>query len=145
SFTATMSIFSPSGGGSGTGTVRLLDGTFAQQVASTPLATGDTTLDLSGIPVAAHQSLIAVFDLQSADGQATPRVQSFKVTYDSTAAPGLTLTALPRTIVFGKSVTLSGTASQGGAPLAGQAVALGAQPIGATVFAVLPPATTDAA
>ena len=73
-----MSIFSPSGGGSGTGTVRLLDGTSAQQVASTPLATGDTTLDLSGIPVAAHQSLIAVFDLQSADGQATPRVQSFE-------------------------------------------------------------------
>src|SRR5438034_255995 len=50
-----------------------------------------------------------------------------------------------RRSVFGKSVTLSGTASQGGAPLAGQAVALGAQPIGATVFTVLPPATTDAA
>jgi predicted GH43/DUF377 family glycosyl hydrolase len=151
SFTATMSIFSPSGGGSGSGTARVLDATSGEQVATAPLATGDTTLDLTAVPVAAHQSLRVVFDLQSADGQATPRVQSFKVLYDSAVpappppAPVLSFGAAPKTIVFGKAVTLSGTVTQSGLPLAGQAVALGAQPIGATVFAVLPPVTTDAA
>ncbi len=148
SFTATMSIFSPNGGGSGSGTARLLDATTGEQVATAPLATGDTTLDLTGVPAAAHQSLRVVFDLQSADGQATPRVQAFKVLYDSAVpppAPGLSLAVAPRTVVFGKAVTLSGTLTQSGAPVVGQPVALGAQPIGATAFTVLPPATTDAA
>jgi hypothetical protein len=148
SFTATMSIFSPSGGGSGSGTARLLDATSGEQVATAPLTTGETTLDLNGIAVAAHQSLRVVFDLQSADGQATPRVQAFKVLYDSALAPAmpvLTLAALPKTIVFGKAVTLSGTVTQSGAPLAGRPVALSAQPIGAAVFTPLPAVTTDAA
>jgi hypothetical protein len=120
-------------------------------VATAPLNTGDTTLDLSGVAVAAHQSLRVVFDLQSADGQATPRVQAFKVLYDSAVPlpppppPVLTLTASPKTVVFGKAVTLSGTVMQSGAPLVGQAVALGAQPIGTSVFTTLPAATTDAA
>ena len=78
-----MTLFSPNGGGSGTGTARLLDATSGAQVASVPLNTGDTTFDLSGVAVAAHQSLRVVFDLQSSDGQATPRVQAFKVLYDS--------------------------------------------------------------
>jgi len=148
SFTATMSIFSPNGGGSGSGTARVLDAATGEQVATAALNTGDTTLDLTGVVAAAHQSLRVVFDLQSADGQATPRVQSFKVLYDSAVplpAPGLSLAAAPRTIVFGKAVTLSGTLTQAGALVVGQAVALGAQPIGATTFTVLPPATTDAA
>jgi hypothetical protein len=150
SFTATMSIFSPSGGGSGSATARLLDATSGEQVATAPLNTGDTTLDLSGIAVGAHQSLRVAFDLQSADGQATPRVQSFKVLFDSAVAPPppppvLTFAALPKTVVFGKAVTLSGMVTQAGAPLGGQPVALGAQPIGATVFTTLPAATTDAA
>ena len=152
SFTATMTLFSPSGGGSGTGTARLLDATTGVQVATVPLATGDTTLDLTGVAVAAHQSLRVTFDLASADGQATPRVQAFKVIYDSAVAPPpplappvLTLTALPRSVVFGKAVTLSGTITQSGVPLVGQAVALGAQPIGTTVFTALPVATTDGA
>ena len=120
-----------------------------EQVATVPLNTGDTTLDLSGVAVAAHQSLRVVFDLQSADGQATPRVQAFKVLFDSAVAPPpppvLTLAASPKTIVFGKAVTLSGTVTRSGVPVAGQAVALGAQPIGAKVFSSLPAATTDPA
>jgi predicted GH43/DUF377 family glycosyl hydrolase len=148
SFTATMTLFSPLGGGTGTGTARVLDATTGEQVATAVLNTGDTTLDLAGVAVSAHQSLRVAFDLQSADGQATPRVQAFKVLYDSAAAvaaPALTLAASAKTIVFGKAVTLSGTATRSGAPLVGQPVALGAQPFGAPAFAALPPATTDAA
>ena len=148
SLTATMSIFSPNGGGSGSATARLLDATTGEQVATVPLGTGDTTLDLTAVPAAAHQSLRVVFDLQSADGQATPRVQAFKVLYDSAVpppAPGLSLAVAPKTVVYGKAVTLSGTLTQSGAPVVGQPVALGAQPIGAPAFTVLPPATTDAA
>jgi predicted GH43/DUF377 family glycosyl hydrolase len=145
SFTATMSLFTPSGGGTGSATARVLDATSGEQVATAPLNTGDTTVDLSAIPVAAHQSLRVAFDLLSADGQATPRVQSFKVLYDSVLAPTMTFTAAPTTIVFGKSVTVSGLVVQGGVPVAGQAVALSAQPVGTTVFSPLPPATTDAA
>ncbi|MEP6909516.1 MAG: hypothetical protein ABI896_03680, partial [Actinomycetota bacterium] len=145
SFTATMSLFTPTGGGTGSATARLLDATTGEQVATAPLGTGDTTLDLSGIPVATHQSLRVVFDLLSADGQATPRIQAFKVLFDSVAAPAMTFAAAPTTVVFGKAVTLTGTVTRSGLPVAGQAVALGAQPVGTTVFTALPPATTDAA
>ncbi len=148
SFTANMSIFSPGGSGTGSATARLLDATTGEQVATTPLAPGDTTVDLAAIPAAAHQTLTVALDLQSADGQATPRINSFKVVYDSMVtpeAPALTLTAAPTTIVFGKSVTLSGTVTRAGAPVGGQGVALSAQAVGAPVFSPLPPATTDAA
>jgi predicted GH43/DUF377 family glycosyl hydrolase len=148
SFTASMSIFAPGGGGTGSATARLLDAATGEQLATAPLSSGETTVDLTAIPAAAHQSLRVALDLQSADGQATPRINSFKVSYDSIVtpeAPALTLTAAPRTIVFGKPVTLSGTVTRGGAPVGGQAVALSAQPIGAPVFTPLPPATTDAA
>jgi hypothetical protein len=151
SFTATMDMFAPGGGGTGSATARLLNATTGQQVATIPLTTGVTTVDLSGIPAAAHQSLTAALDLSSS-GQATPRISSVKVQYDSTsgvvpppAPPALTFSATPRTIVFGQTAILSGTLTRAGAPLPGQSVALGAQPIGAPTFATLPPATTDAA
>src|SRR5262245_13994893 len=148
---ATMDMFAPSGGGTGSATARLLNAATGQQVASIPLNTGTTTVDLSGIPAVANQSLVAALDLQS-NGQATPRVTSLKVQYDSgttvvppPAPPGLTFAATPRTIVFGQVAILSGTLTQGGAPLPGQSVALGAQPIGAPTFTTLPPALTDSA
>ena len=147
SFTATMSVFSPNGGGTASATARLLDAATGQQVASIPLGAGQTNFDLTGIPVASHQSLTAALDLQS-DGQATPRISSLKVVYDSAPAlppPAMTFAALPRTIVFGKTAIISGTLTRAGAPLPGQAVALGAQPIGTPAFTALPPATTDAA
>jgi predicted GH43/DUF377 family glycosyl hydrolase len=155
SFSATMNIFAPSGGGSGSATARVLNAATGAQLATIPLSTGEMTFDLSGIPAAAHQSLRVALDLQSADGQATPRVGSFKVLYDS-ALPGppapppappppavLTLAAVPRTVVFGKSVTLSGTVTQGGSPVGLQLVTLGARPFGAAAFTSLAPATTD--
>ena len=147
-FTANMKMFTPSGGGSGSATARLLDATTGQQVASAPLTAGDTTIDLTGIPTASHQALVAAFDLQSADGQATPRITSFKVLYDSgvaaPAAPALTLGVAPGTIVFGKSALLSGVVTRGGAPVAGEAVTLAAQPVGSAVFVPFAPVLTDA-
>ena len=152
SFTATMNVFAPGGGGSATATARLVDAATGAQVASVPLNSGDTTLDLSGIPAAAHQSLRATFDLQSGDSQATPLIKSFKVLYQSglSAPPppqplALTFAAAPATIVYGKSVVLSGIVTRGGAPLAGQAVTLAAQPIGAPGFTPVASATTDSA
>jgi hypothetical protein len=146
-----MDMFAPGGGGTGSATARLLNATTGQQVATIPLTTGVTTVDLSGIPAAAHQSLTAALDLSSS-GQATPRISSVKVQYDSVsgvvpppAPPALTFSATPRTIVFGQTAILSGTLTRAGAPLPGQSVALAAQPIGAPTFATLPPATTDAA
>jgi predicted GH43/DUF377 family glycosyl hydrolase len=149
--TATMNMFTPSGGGSGSATVRLLDAATGQQVASAPLNVGTTTLDLAGIPAASHQALKAAFDLQSADATATPRVSSLTVTYDSATAPppplppALSFLAAPKTIVFGKGAVLSGNLTRGGAPQAGQPVTLAAQPVGATTFTPLPTAMTDAA
>ena len=57
SFTATMDMFAPGGGGTGSATARLLDATTGQQVAAIPLTSGVTTVDLSGIPAASHQAL----------------------------------------------------------------------------------------
>ncbi len=51
SFTASMNMFTPGGGGTGSATARLLDATTGQQVAAIPLSAGVTTFDLSGIPV----------------------------------------------------------------------------------------------
>jgi hypothetical protein len=152
SFTATMSVFSPSGGGSASATAQLVDATTGEQLATTPLSAGETTLDLAGISAPAHQALRVSVDLQSADGQATPRIGSFKVVYDSVVTPPppppvppvLTLLVAPKTIVFGRSVTLTGVVTRSGAPLPGQTVSLGAQPIGTAAFAPLPSATTDA-
>jgi len=154
---ATMNVFSPGGGGSASANARLLDAVTGEQVAAAPIGSGETTVDLAGVNADAHQSLRVSLELQSADGQATPRIGSFKVTYESGSAapppppppppvpPTLTLVAAPKTIVFGRTSTLSGTLTRSGAPLAGQVVTLAAQSIGAAAFASLPTATTDAA
>lgn len=147
SLVVNMSLFSPGGAGSGSATVRVLDANTGVPVASAPLSTGgDTTVDLSGIAAATYQALRIELDLASADGQATPRVNSFKVLYTTQpAAIALTLAASPVKIVFGKRVTLSGTLLQGAGALVGQSVGLSAQAAGAPSFTALPPATTDAA
>jgi predicted GH43/DUF377 family glycosyl hydrolase len=153
--TATMDVFSPSGGGSASANARLVDAATGEQVATTAIGPGETTLDLAGVNAAAHQSLRAILELQSADGQATPRIGSFKVTFDSALVqpvppppplpPTLTLLAAPKTIVFGRTAALSGKLTRSGAPLAGQVVALAAQPLGAAAFSTSPSVTTDAA
>ena len=149
------SIFSPGGGGSGSGTVTVQDAGSGAPLASQPLNTGGTTaISLAGVDPAAHPALRVAFALTSSDGSATPLVESLKVLYNALAtvpppppppAPALTLTATPAAIVFGQQATLSGQLTQGGAPLAGSAVSLLAQPAGAAVFSQLASATTDAA
>ena len=148
--TATMNMFAPGGSGTGSATVRLLDATTGQEVATAALASGTTTLDLAGISAASHQALIATFDLRSNEGTATPRISSLTITYDSAPTPAplppsLSFLAAPKTIIFGKSTVLSGNLTRGGVPQGGQAVALAAQPIGAPAFTPLPTAMTDAA
>jgi predicted GH43/DUF377 family glycosyl hydrolase len=146
SLVVNTSLFSPGGGGSGNATVRVLDANTGVPLTSAPLSTGgDTTVDLSSVPAATHQALRIELDLAS-DGQATPRVNSFKVLFTTQPASiALTLAASPVKIVFGKRVTLSGTLVQGAGALAGQSVGLSAQASGAPAFAALPPATTDSA
>jgi predicted GH43/DUF377 family glycosyl hydrolase len=148
--TATMDTFAPGGGGTGSATVRLLDAATGAQVATAPLASGTTTLDLSSIPAASHQALTASFDLRSNEGTATPRISSLTVTYDSAPAPvvlppELSFLAAPKTVVYGTSTKLSGSLTRGGVPQADQAVTLAAQPIGASTFTPLPTAMTDSA
>ena len=146
--TADMNLFAPGGGGSGSATVRLLDASTGQQVATAALASGTTTVDLAGVPAASHQALTAAFDLRSNEGTATPRISSLTVTYDSAPAPlppSLSFLAAPKTIVFGKSAVLSGNLTRGGVPQAGQPVALAAQPVGTPTFTSLPTAMTDGA
>ena len=144
-----MDVFSPGGGGSASANARLVDAVTGEQVATTAIVAGVTTLDLAAVNVAAHQSLRVILELQSADGHATPRISSFKVTFDSIAAPPapptLTLVAAPKTIVFGRTTALSGTLTRAGEPLGGQVVALAARPLGTTAFKPLPSVTTDAA
>ena len=145
SLVVNTSLFSPGGSGSGSATVRVLDASTGLTLVSAPLNTGgDTTVNLSAIPAATYQALRVELDLVSADGHATPRVNSFKVLYTTQPATiGLTLGAAPLKIVFGKRVTLSGALTQGAGGLAAQSVALSAQAAGAPGFAALPPATTD--
>jgi predicted GH43/DUF377 family glycosyl hydrolase len=145
-FTARMNMFTPNGGGTGNATARLLDTATGAQVATVPLTAGDTTVDLTGIPAATHQSLTAAFDLSSPGGQATPLVTSFKVLYDSgvaAAAPALTLAVTPKTIVYGRSALLSGNVTRGGVPVAGEAVSLANQPVGNPAFVPMAPVSTD--
>jgi predicted GH43/DUF377 family glycosyl hydrolase len=146
SLVVNSSMFSPAGSGTGSAVVRVLDATTGAQLLSAPLSlSGDTTVDLSGISPASVQSLRVAFDLASADGQATPRVNSFKVLYTTQAASlSLTLLAAPLRIVYGSRVALSGSLMQGAGGLGGQTVGLSAQAAGASGFTALPPATTDA-
>jgi predicted GH43/DUF377 family glycosyl hydrolase len=153
SLTANTSLFTPNGSGTGQATATVLDAATNQTVAAATLNTGgDTVLDLSGVSASAHQALQVRLDVQSADAQATPLVNWFKVVYDSAPtpppppppppAPSLTFSAAPKTIVYGKSLTLSGVLTQGGAPLSAKAVLLFDEPVGKTTFAALAPATT---
>ena len=80
-----MNLFAPGGGGSGSATVRLLDASTGQQVATAALVSGTTTLDLAGVPAASHQALTAAFDLRSNEAPRRPRISSLTVTYDSAA------------------------------------------------------------
>jgi predicted GH43/DUF377 family glycosyl hydrolase len=150
--TVNTSLFTPNGAGSGQASAAVIDAGSGQTLVSTPLTIGsDTVLDLSSIAASAHQALQIGFGLQSADGQATPRINSFKVLYDSAPAPPppppppvLTLVATPKTIVYSKSVTLAGLLTQSSAPVPSAAVTLAAEPVGATGFTLLTPATTSA-
>jgi predicted GH43/DUF377 family glycosyl hydrolase len=147
SLVVNTSLFSPAGSGSGSGTVKVLDATSGAALASAPLNTGgDTTVSLAGIAPASHQALRVELDLASVGGQASPRVNSFKVLYTTQPAViALTLAASAPRIVFGTHVTLSGSLAQGASALAGQSVALSAQAAGDATFTPLPPATTDGA
>jgi predicted GH43/DUF377 family glycosyl hydrolase len=153
SLTANASLFTPGGSGTGSATATLVNAATGQPVSSSALNTGgDTTLDLTGVPAATNQALQLRLDLQSSGGQATPRVNSVKVVYESAPAPppvpptlALVFAAAPRTIVFGQSVRLSGMLKQNDAPFAAQAVALAKKPLGATAFVAMPSAPTDAA
>ena len=153
SLTVSAELFSPGGAGSGSANVRVLDAATNEQLATAALnLNGDTSVAVNGISPQAHPALRLAFDLSS-NGQATPLVNSFKLVYNSGApappppppAPVLTLTTATPVIVFGQAATLTGTLSQGGAPMAGQSVALLGQEIGASVFSPLASATTDGA
>ena len=153
SLTVSAELFSPGGGGSGSANLRVLDASSGEQLATSALnLNGDTGVALGGISPQAHPALRLVFELSS-DGQATPLVNSFKLVYNSGAppapppppAPVLTLTTSTPVVVFGQAATLTGTLSQGGAPMPGQSVALLGQEIGASAFGPLASATTDGA
>jgi hypothetical protein len=153
SLTVSAELFSPGGAGSGSANVRVLDAATSEQLATSALnLNGDTSVAVNGISPQAHPALRLAFDLSS-NGQATPLVNSFKLVYNSGApappppppAPVLTLTTATPVIVYGQAATLTGTLSQGGAPMPGQSVALLGQEIGASVFSPLASATTDGA
>jgi hypothetical protein len=143
SLVVNSSLLQPAGSGTGSGTITVLDASTALPLASSALNVGgDTTIDLSGIEAASHQTLEVQLSLASA-GQATPKVNSLKVAYTTQpAAITLTLGASPQKIVFGHSATLSGTVAQGTA-LAGVSVGLSGQGAGDPGFTALPPATSD--
>ena len=144
SLSVDTSVFSPGGSGTASGTVQVLDGSSAQQLATAPLNTGGaTTISLASVSATSHPTLKVAFALQSV-GQATPLVHSFTVSYTSQAGvPGVTLVAAPLKVVFGKAVKLSGVLSQSGAGLAGQPVALQAQLFGSSAFIHVATVTTD--
>jgi predicted GH43/DUF377 family glycosyl hydrolase len=138
------SLLSPGGGGTGAGTVRVLDATTMQQLASAPLNTGgDTTINLSSVPAASSQALRVALDLTS-NGQATPLVQSLRVTYTTqTALPVLTLAAAPLKVVFGKTVTLTGMLTKSSIGIGDATIVLSAEPAGTSTFTELSRAATN--
>ena len=156
SLTVSSSLFQPLGTGAASGTVTVLNDTGATLIPASPISIpGDTTVSLAGIDVASNPKLRVRFDLTSATGQASPLVNSLKVDYTA-AAPGTTppppppppvltlATPTPR-IVYGKTGSVTGTLTQAGSALAGQAVTVFAQPRGATAPVAVGTATTDAA
>jgi predicted GH43/DUF377 family glycosyl hydrolase len=153
SLTVGAGLFSPGGAGSGAANVKVLDANTSEQLATSALnLNGDTTVNLGAISPQAHSALRLAFDLTS-DGQATPVLTSFKLLYNSAAplpappppAPVLTLTTATPTVVFGQPATLTGTLTQGGAPLGGQGVSLLSQAVGASAFTPVAGPATDAA
>jgi predicted GH43/DUF377 family glycosyl hydrolase len=137
------SLFSPGGGGTGAGTVRVLDATTMQQLATAPLNTGgDTTLNLASVPAASHQALRVAFDLTST-GQATPLVQSLRVTYTTQPMPPMLTLAAPLKVVFGKSVALTGSLTKDSIGVGDATIVLSAEPAGATTFAPVTNAATN--
>ena len=84
--------------------------------------------------------------MTSADGQATPRVNSLQVAFNTEPAPPpvATLAASAASVVFGQSVTLTGRLTKGASPMAGQTVTIQGQPVGSAAFAAVTTAVTDA-
>jgi predicted GH43/DUF377 family glycosyl hydrolase len=150
SLAVSAELFSPGGAGSGGANVRVLDAGSNEQLATSALnLNGDTSVALGGISAQAHPALRLAFDLTS-DGAATPLVNSFKLVYNSGApppppAPVVTLVTPTPVVVYGQAATLTGTLTQGGAPMPGQTVALLGQELGAPAFSPLATASTDAA
>jgi len=153
SLTVSADLFAPGGAGSGTADVKVLDANTSEQLAAAALnLNGDTAVNLGLISPQAHPALRVAFGLAS-DGQATPVLTSFKLLYNSGApvpppplpAPALTLSASAPTVVFGRQAALTGTLTRGGAPVPQQAVSLLSQEVGASAFAPLVSATTEAA
>jgi predicted GH43/DUF377 family glycosyl hydrolase len=146
SLSVDTTLFSPSGSGTGSGTVQVLDATSSQVLATTALNTaGTTTINLASISAASHPAIRVVFNLQSS-GQATPLVHSLTISYTTqAAAPTLTLAVSPLKVVFGKAVKLSGLLTQGGLALGGKPVGLAARPFGASTFAHFATPTTSSA
>ncbi len=139
------SLFQPGGGGAASATARVLDATSGVQVAGGPLSTGgDTTINLGGVSVSEHPQLRVAFDLTSADGQASPLVNSLQVGFNKVVTPVLTLVASAPSTVYGTPVTLTGTLTRSGSPLAGQTVGIQAQPVGGAAVAAAT-AVTDGA
>lgn len=138
------SLFQPGGGGAASAQARVLNADTSTQVASASLSTGgDTVIDLSGVAVTSNPRLRVAFDLASADGQASPLVNSLQVTFNKAVAPTVLLTASSPSTVYGTPVTISGTLTRAGAPQTGQTVTINAAPVGGTAAPVAT-ATTDA-
>ncbi len=146
SATVNASLFQPNGTGSGTGTIHVRDAASAAELATASLNTGgDRTIDLSAISPAAHPQLRFAFDLVSADGQATPLLNSLQVAYNGVITPTVvTLTGSAPSVIYGQPLTLTGTVAKGARGLAGQVVSIQAAPAGSTSFAPVTTATTDA-
>jgi predicted GH43/DUF377 family glycosyl hydrolase len=116
SLVVNTSLFSPSGSGTGSGTVQVVDATSSAQLASATLNTGGTTtLSLAGISASSHPAIRIVFNLQS-DGQATPLVHSFTVSYTTeTTPPTAALSVTPSSGVAPLAVTADASGSTQGA------------------------------
>jgi predicted GH43/DUF377 family glycosyl hydrolase len=116
SLVVNTSLFTPSGSGTGTGTVQVVDAASSAPLASATLNTGGTTtLSLTGISPSSHPAIRIVFNLQS-DGQATPLVHSFTVSYTTeTTPPTAALSVTPSSGVAPLAVTADASGSTQGA------------------------------
>jgi predicted GH43/DUF377 family glycosyl hydrolase len=167
--TVSTELFRPLGTGAGGVSVTVLDDAGATLVGPTAITVpGEQVVSLAGIDAATKKKLRLKFDLTSAGGDATPLVGSAKVEYAAaqpnatptptpTPSPApapaptpvppppavLTLAAAPK-VVYGKSTSLSGRLTVGGAGVAGRVLAVLQQPVGTTAPVALTTVTTDA-